>query len=544
MKTKRMTLRAVGLLLTAIMVISAIPATALTASADAPSVELSDPEVVIEIHVTPEPDEEPVESPGFDVKVDNWGGSGTEEDPFTIHNRVGLENLAMISERGYSFSGIYFALTGDFSIETPVIGAQYSFIGSEDVPFAGVFDGRGHTISGFNYSDGGNRVGLFRVVTGTVKNLNVSGSVTGSGGGANVGGIAGKNYGTIRDCTFSGTVTATGRDSYVGGIAGQNTGLILGCTNYAEINNTNGYGDTGGIAGNSKDGSIDRSRNEGNVTGRGRAGGISAAIERYRTAKTRITGLSNVGEISGANYVGGLFGYMYRFDVDGSTNSGTIYAKQYVGGIVGHSEYSYLSNCSNSGDLDTKTSGALRSWGGIAGKYDAPKLWNCCNTGNIDPYTDRDRSPDSENFGGIVGELTDQSNTTVTGCYNLGRVWSYIDGGGIVGDARRATISNCFNAGRIHVANKYYDVEGDSGGGICGFAERVVIKECGNGGDIFAEKYAGGIVGYTRICQLYDCYNAGTVYATEIAGGIAGWFVNSSLWRSISIGYINAAQNE
>ena len=54
-------------------------------------VYLNDPDVVITTTIDPQPDEEPVESPGFNVKVDNWGGSGTEDDPFTIHNRVGME---------------------------------------------------------------------------------------------------------------------------------------------------------------------------------------------------------------------------------------------------------------------------------------------------------------------------------------------------------------------------------------------------------------------------------------------------------------------
>ena len=168
-------------------------------------VYLNDPDVVITTTIDPQPDEEPVESPGFNVKVDNWGGSGTEDDPFTIHNRVGFENLVMLSARGYSFSGIYFALDSDFSMEKVVIGAQYSTIGSEGNPFAGVFDGRGHTISGYSLEDGGNRVGLFRVVTGTVKNLNLSGSVKATKS-ADVGGIVGKNCGTLRNCAFYGTV--------------------------------------------------------------------------------------------------------------------------------------------------------------------------------------------------------------------------------------------------------------------------------------------------------------------------------------------------
>ena len=142
----------ISVTLAVILLISMMP---MSVFAEGISIYLDDPDIGITTTIDPQPDEESVASPGFDVKVDNWGGSGTEDDPFTIHNRVGMENLSMLSAQGYSFSGIYFALDRDFSMEGVVIGAQYSTIGSEENPFAGVFDGRGHTISGYSLSDSG-----------------------------------------------------------------------------------------------------------------------------------------------------------------------------------------------------------------------------------------------------------------------------------------------------------------------------------------------------------------------------------------------------
>ena len=50
-----------------------------------------------------------------------------------------------------------------------------------------------------------------------VKNLHVQGSLSPSGSGINIGGIAGVNRGTIENCYFDGHITAI---EALGGIAG------------------------------------------------------------------------------------------------------------------------------------------------------------------------------------------------------------------------------------------------------------------------------------------------------------------------------------
>ena len=87
----------ISVTLAVILLISMMP---MSVFAEGISIYLDDPDIVITTTIDPQPDEESVASPGFDVKVDNWGGSGTEDDPFTIHNRVGMENLSMLSARG------------------------------------------------------------------------------------------------------------------------------------------------------------------------------------------------------------------------------------------------------------------------------------------------------------------------------------------------------------------------------------------------------------------------------------------------------------
>ena len=116
--------------------------------------------------------------------------------------------------------------------------------------FAGTLDGGGHAISGVTAP-------LFDTVdaNGTVKNLVVMGSITGSG---HLGGIVSKLSGTVENCAFEGSITNSG-PSYgsvsLGAIAGraQKGSSIRGCAVSAELkNNTASYNTalhTGFIAG-------------------------------------------------------------------------------------------------------------------------------------------------------------------------------------------------------------------------------------------------------------------------------------------------------
>lgn len=125
--------------------------------------------------------------------------------------------------------------------------AEWTPIGTKDMPFSGTFDGNSHTISGLNYS--GEYAGLFGYMKGgTICNIKLADSsfanVTVSGGicavnnggtiencavenvavsGGTAGGICGKNSGTITDCFFSGKVSSDGKS---GGICGSNSGTI------------------------------------------------------------------------------------------------------------------------------------------------------------------------------------------------------------------------------------------------------------------------------------------------------------------------------
>ena len=201
----------------------------------------------------------------------------------------------------YSLSGVSFYLANDIALTgawTPVgngVSAVKDF-------FAGTFDGCGHTISGLNVQGSTVNQGLFAAINkATIRNLNVSGTVS-CGTKNYVGGIVGKvQAGTIENCSFSGSVTG----GYTGGIAGGLNGnnvTISGCANLAAVTGTT----AGGILGYWKNTAAIRDcYNTGSVTGSAKAGGIVGQLN-----KGTIENCYSIGDIGGkASQKGGIFAF-------------------------------------------------------------------------------------------------------------------------------------------------------------------------------------------------------------------------------------------
>ena len=96
--------------------------------------------------------------------------------------------------------------------------------------FKGTFDGQNHTISGLNIHKNSASAGFFVLVSGTVQNLTLRGSVEGSGTLHCVGGIAAyvTDGGTIQDCV---SLISVSRDYYStnGSLVGNNAGTVKNC---------------------------------------------------------------------------------------------------------------------------------------------------------------------------------------------------------------------------------------------------------------------------------------------------------------------------
>lgn len=208
--------------------------------------------------------------------------------------------------------------------------------------FKGTFDGQGHTIRGLTIIYDGSVQGLFRYIGegGTVKNLNVVGTVTPDGSMSTVGGIAGENRGEIINCSYTGVVKG---GSVVGGIAGNNeeTGLIKSCRTSGIV-----HGDhyVGGIAGKNS-GRIENCTNKTNVNTSTEE--LTLNLEYINLENLRST--ENTTDITD---IGGIAGYS-NGKVESCINRGSIgyqHVGYNVGGITGR-QSGYVNNCTNYGTV-------------------------------------------------------------------------------------------------------------------------------------------------------------------------------------------------
>lgn len=235
--------------------------------------------------------------------------------------------------------------------------------------FGGSFDGQGHTIHNVSITDSLSPAGLFGVVQagGSVRSLHVVGTVTPSGDGRSVGGIAGENNGIIEKCSFTGTVSG---QVYVGGIAGHTgaSGSILACETRGAV-----IGDsmTGGITGYNE-GLLADCTNSACIN-------VESTDPRLDLEDLDLTpDLSKLGQANAgasAADTGGIAGY----------SAGTL-SDCVNHGAVGYQHIGY-----NTGGVAGRSCGQLlrcRNDGSIAGRKDVGGV-----VGQIEPYIQMDASP-------------------------------------------------------------------------------------------------------------------------------------------------------
>lgn len=194
-------------------------------------------------------------------------GEGTKEAPYKIGSMADLKCMANNIKTEADSKGKYFELTSDI-----ILNGEWTPISQQGKAFRGVFDGKGHTISGnitINNLGENQSAGLFGVITtdGVIKNLtnktnikvystndNTKSTFTGS--------IVGRiiSNGTIENCVNKGTIEAT--TQFVGGLIGGihlnsktagPTVIVEACANVGNVINNytaSGVSAVGGIIGN------------------------------------------------------------------------------------------------------------------------------------------------------------------------------------------------------------------------------------------------------------------------------------------------------
>lgn len=205
-------------------------------------------------------------------------------------------------------------------------GDIWAPIGTDVAPFAGIFDGLGHTVSGINRDNGNeSNVGMFGSIdfTGVVTNLTLTGvNVAGMN---NVGALAGQNAGLVRRVRASGVVTGqdvsgpTDDDFVVaiGGLVGFNQGTIAESSSSVNVTATSG--------------------DQATFAGSGASGGIGGLVGVHDAFVGGLIDVFATGSVSGLNNVGGLVGYANSgianaYSTGAVTNNGS---GGDVGGLVG-----------------------------------------------------------------------------------------------------------------------------------------------------------------------------------------------------------------
>ncbi len=289
--------------------------------------------------------------------------------------------------------------------ETKFTLNKWTPIGTKTKPYAGTFDGNGHTIDGVYVNDDTiGYAGLFgyigdskgnKTFSGCVQNLTVGadslilGYTCGSSG--STGGIAAavSSIDTIKDCVNRATVVGKSvsigfnsdavRKGMVGGIVGCISGTAQNCENYGTVVSDN-Y--AGGIAGNltgasgSRYLSLVNCNNHGNVyadetsTVEGAAAGIVANSGGDATTENKgglIQGCMNFGEVRGYNAAGILYNSRQNATVQFCANRGAVEAIGIASGLVGCLDWqqSYLYASYNAGTVNSGSAKAYPVAGSV-----------------------------------------------------------------------------------------------------------------------------------------------------------------------------------
>jgi len=432
------------------------------------------------------------------------GGTGDPNDPYLIYkadqmNEIGLNEddwdkcfklCADIDLSGYT--GAAFNIIGYYEDLWPLVS----------IPFRGVFDGNGHTISNFTYtSQDTSSVGLFGYVNGEnaeIKDLglidpNVEAKLPMFFQSYRIGSLVGHfGDGTITDCYVEGGSVSGG--DYVGGLVGSvgsreeynDAGTMTNCHANCSVL---GVQWVGGLVGCNY-GTISNCYSEGSVSGDNSVGGLVGLNDVYEICLWPPTQpcLSLIGEISNCYSTG---------SVSGNEN---------VGGLVG----------SNEGFCVYPWPGPQPPWCLHA------KISNCYSTGSVSGISEPWPWPTmSTSIGGLVGS----NSGTIINCESSGDVEGGLDVGGLVGH-NRGTITNCSAMGGVSNVGGSGGPFGPFGGvgGLVGWNDIFgTITNCYATGSVSGNRCVGGLVGTNdHYGTITNCYSIGGVSGEEYVGGLVG----------------------
>lgn len=271
------------------------------------------------------------------------GGSGTTDDPYLISTAEDMVDLAHTLDDWW----LCFRQTADIDLGETTARAVV-MIGTEEMPFGGIFDGGGHAIANFTCTyEGANGVGLFGVVrnySAEIRNVVLLDPNVSAPAVEYVGALVGRvRNGSVNNCHVR-RACVTGHMG-VGGLVGWNQGAIANCSATGVVSGALSVGGLLGVTFWGED--VTDCWAEAVVTGDKRVGGFAG-----NCSLASIHWCCAAGKAEGQIDVGGFLGCGEGGVVTNSYTTAAATGSMYVGGFVGRNDLSC--NCS-AGALPSET---------------------------------------------------------------------------------------------------------------------------------------------------------------------------------------------
>jgi len=293
----------------------------------------------------------------WQVPEANWpaltifnGGDGTPEAPYQISSAEQWNSI----RRNPRLTTACLQLTDDIDLGQ----TDLHKIGDKSMPFSGVFDGNGFTVSNPHYGPSpDDYTGLFGYVANpdaVITNLNVVDPDIDAGLGRSVGALVGYlKEGTVANCRVDGGLVTA--EYSVGGLVGYNSGSIDHCHAATEVE---GFMYVGGLVGENDEGAIANCSAHAIVTGYHQAGGLVGRNEWGSIAYCYATSDTGDGSSVGGLVGGEFFGSITNCYAMGTARGGS------VGGLVGDDHGSSITNSFATTNI---TSDTAAGGGGLVG---------------------------------------------------------------------------------------------------------------------------------------------------------------------------------
>jgi len=360
-------------------------------------------------------------------------GNGTVFNPYVIKNAIEFNKI-----RNYTATA--FILGNDINLtDLPANqnGTNWEPVGSNKLPFVGILDGNGYTITGLSINETEKSYqGLIHTNKGVIKNLTLSDGYIYADN--NVAAFVVNNYGRILNCKNE--MQLSGKS--IGGIVCNHiSGIIKNCVNTTDIYlqlEKRYYVYIGGIAGRQTgfESKIIECTNSGNITvidnfvSRVDVGGITSkgnVYNSFNSGNISCTGVSEYIKAAGITGSAGIVSHSYNTGNVTAINrskSGRVYAGGIFGGDNDRMKIGTISNSYNTGTI-VAASNYESYAGGIAGLLNSDDpigADNCYNTGKVTSTSLGNKSAESKIFSTGIMLKIGASNRIISNSYNVGEV--------------------------------------------------------------------------------------------------------------------------